>query len=379
MSLGYCTALLNHLESIAGQNYPGMKVTVPGFLNMLITQPNRPTVLQDAYRNGHRRDQTVKYKVRTTEGQVSTTDTCAIDLVPAYKETSVSVDNIAQIGIWQSDDTIRQYCEDASRSVMIGQPATAMMAEHLDSILHALNGLYQKMETVLTTDMNTQWGKHAATGTATAVAVNIEQDSTLNDLSTGITRLLGDAAENEFCGNPIFVGQLNGLMHRYFLQSGARALQATGTAFDAQRMMDMANFSFFPSAKTATTWGSNYVGMFAPGSVHLLERLDNVGSFAGEKGGSTFATFYDPRVQCWTPNGLGNMAFDIQMKYIDCPESNADMLSSGYINVSNATGRGWAMFIKKRYDLFVTPSDSFDGADRLKGSNGSLLYSLTNS
>lgn len=379
MALGYCPALLTHLKQVTQENYPGMKVTVPGFLNMLLTSPGRPTVLQDAYMNGHRRSQSVKYKVRSTEAQVSTSDTCAVDIVPAYKETSVSVDNIAQIGLWYADDTIRQYCEDASRTVAVGAPATPMMAEHLDGILHALNGIYQKMETILTTEMATVWGKHAATGSAAAVSVNIEQDSTLNDLTTGITRLMGDFAENEFCGTPIFVGQLNGLMHRYALQAGARALQAAGTAFDAQRMVDASGFQFFASGKTATTWGSQAIGMFAPGSVHLLERLDNAGAFAGEKGGSTFSTFFDPRVQCWTPNGLGSMAFDLQLKYIDCPESTADMLSSGYTNVSNATGRGWAIFIKKRYDLFVTPSDSYDGADRLAGSNGSLLYTISNS
>lgn len=282
MALGYCPALLNHLNVIAGQNYNGSKVTVPGFLNMLLTQPNRPTVLQDAYRGGHRRGQTVKYKARTTESQVSTTDTCALDLVPLYKETSVSVDNIAQIGIWMSDDTIRQYCEDASRMVTLGTPPTPLMEEHLDSILHALNGLYQKMENVLTTDMASLFGKHVGTGSATAVSVNIEQDATLNDLTTGLTKMLTDAQSNEFCGTPIFVGALGSLMHSFAIQAGARALQTAGTAFDAQRLADAMPFQFFASGKTGSTWGAQHVGMFAPESVHLLERLDNKGSFAGQ-------------------------------------------------------------------------------------------------
>jgi hypothetical protein len=118
--------------------------------------------------------------------------------------------------------------------------------------------------------------------------------------------------------------------------------------------------------------------MFAPGSVHLVERQDNVGSFAGQRGTSFFTTIVDPRTQCWTPNGLGNIAFDLQVKYIDCPE-DANNLPSGYLNTESLTGRGYALYIKKRYGLFTTPKDAFDGGDRLAGSNGSLRYAMTNS
>jgi len=121
--------LLLHLESIAGTNYPGKKVTVPGFLNMLITQPDRPFAAANV--GGHYKDVRVKYMPRTTTAQVSTTDTCSVDFVPAYLETTVSVDNVAQTGVWVSDDTVRQYCEDASRTVAVGQPATQLMNEHL--------------------------------------------------------------------------------------------------------------------------------------------------------------------------------------------------------------------------------------------------------
>jgi hypothetical protein len=120
--------------------------------------------------------------------------------------------------------------------------------------------------------------------------------------------------------------------------------------------------------------------MFAPESVHLLERLDNKGSFAGQKpDGSYFSTFVDPRVQCWTPNGIGNMEFDLQVKYFSCPEEVAGGISSGYINESNATGRGYMLIIKKRYDLFTIPTDSYDGADRMQGGNNTLRYVISNS
>ena len=375
MANGYCEALLLHLESIAGQNYPGQKVTVPGFLNMLVTSPDRPSPIQEGFTGGHYRTVNVKYMPRTVAAQVSTTDSCGIDLQPAYKETSVSVNNVAQTGLWIADDTVRQYCEEASRTVAVGQPATQMMTEHLRGILHAMNGIYQKMENVLTTSMAASFGKHVATGTATAVTVNIEQDGNLNDLGTGLTKLLTDAASNEFCGTPMFVGALGSLMHAYSIQKNQNAL-AQAIGFDPSALA--ANFQFFPSGQTGSTWGAQHVGMFAPGSVHLVERLDNVGSFAGARGTSFFTTIVDPRTQCWTPNGLGNISFDLQVKYVDCPE-DANNLPSGYANTESLTGRGYALYIKKRYGLFVTPSDAYDGGDRLAGSNGTLRYAMTNS
>lgn len=377
MANGYCEALLLHLDSIAGQNYPGQKVTIPGFLNMLVSQPDRPSAIQDGYQGGHYRTVNVKYMPRTTVNQVSTSDTCAIDVLPAYKETSVSVNNIAQTGIFMTDDQVRQYCEEASRTVAIGQPATQVMNEHLKAILHSMNGIYQKMENVLTTSMASAFGKHKATGTATAVTVNIEQDGTLNDLGTGMTKLLMDAEANEFCGTPYFVGALGGLMHAYSIQKQRMGL-APGLGYNPEALA--ADFQFFASGQTATTWGAQHVGMFAPGSVHLVERQDNVGSFAGQRGASFFTTIVDPRTQCWTPNGLGNIAFDLQVKYIDCPDDLGSNITNGYIQADSiSAARGYVLLIKKRYGLFTTPTNAYDGADVLAGSNGSLRYAMTNS
>lgn len=379
MANGYCEALLLHLESIAGQNYPGQKVTVPGFLNMLLTSPDRPSVLNDANSGGHYRTARVKYMPRTTVSQVSTTDTCAVDVIPAYKEVDVTVDNIVQTGVWITDDTIRQYCEDASRTVAIGQPATQLMREHLSSVLHAMNGLYQKIENVTTTTMASNFGKHKATGTATAVTVNIEQDASINDLGTGLTKLLMDAEANEFCGNPVIVGALGGLMHAFATQYKYRGL-APADGFDPLGMANAMGFTFYGSGQTGSTWGAQHIGMFSPGSVHLIERLDNVGAFAGQRGASFFTTITDPRVQCWTPNGLGNMQFDLQVKYIDCPEDLGSNITNGYIAESGITGaRGTLLLIKKRYGIFTVPTNSYDGADVLQGSNGTLRYAITNS
>ena len=241
-----------------------------------------------------------------------------------------------------------------------------------------MNGIYQKMESVLTAGVT--FGTHQATGTNAAVTVNIEQDGTLNDLATGLTKLLMDAQVNEFCGNPLMVGPLGSRFHAFDLQKQYNAL-APATGYDPAMLAMNSGYQFYASGQAATSWANaNSLGMFAPGSAHLIERLDNVGSFAGQRGSSFFTTIVDPRTQCWTPNGLSNIQFDLQVKYIDCPDDLGRLNGGGAIDPSELTAaRGYALIIKKRYDLFQTPTNAFDAADRMTGSNGALLYTITNS
>jgi len=127
-SVGFCEAILIHLKDVVGRGYPGMKVTQPGFLQMLYNQPNRPTPLQDGFQRGHRRGINVKYMVRGNRNYVNTTESCDIDITPAWKETTVTANNIVQMGVYFAVDTIRQYCVDASNMVMTpGTPPTPLM------------------------------------------------------------------------------------------------------------------------------------------------------------------------------------------------------------------------------------------------------------
>ncbi len=376
-SQGFCEAILLHLDTIAGMNYPGKKVTVPGFTQMLLDQPIAYTPIQEGYQGGHSRQVNVKYSTRGTISQVSTTDNCSVDVQPLFKETTPTVDNFVSVGIWIPDSQMRRYCEDASRTVAAGAPPTPLMMQTLEFILGQMNSLYQKQESVLSTAMAAEFGKHLATGTATAVAVNIEQDGNLNDLTAGVLKMLVDAQSNEFCGTPKFVGALGGLMAAYDLQRKYRGLYP-GVGLDNAGLLDNSGFKFYASGLTGSTWGAQHVGMFADDSAHYLEYLQNVGDWAGQRGNSTFTTITDPRVQCWGTNGVGNVRWDMQVRYADCPEDVSNFISSGYKNVNTISGRGYLVRIYKYYDLFVTPTDAYDGADRLAGSNGTLRYSLTN-
>lgn len=374
MALGYCEAILLHQKFIASQNYGGLKRTNNGFLTMLYNQTDRP--FAEAYQNGHRRDIRVKYKQRVTEAQVQTSANCGVDVVPAYKETTAAVDQFVQIALHVTDDKIRQYCVDASQMVSAdGQSLSGVspfMAEHYDSMLHALNGLYNKMETVLTTSMSTKFGQNVRAGAKTAQTVNFNVNGTTQNFGEGITRVFTDYQINENCGLPMIVG--NGFIHGFANQLGANAIGLNQYGVDGASIADKLGWSFFPSQKTATTWGANRFGVFAPNSVHILEDIRNTGSFMMDLGTVKKFTIVDPNNVCWSPVGPVPVRWDVNMEYNTCDTS----VSGGYAG-STTVGAGWKITIFKNYGLFTPPTDSFDGADALSGDNGTLYYVATNS
>lgn len=374
MATGFCPALLGHLADLAGDNYPGQKVSMPGFTKFLYDQPDRPISVGE---NGHRRTQTYRYIQRGTPNAVSTTPGCTVDSVPAFKEATVTNSLYVQQGIWFGDDQIRQYCEEYSQTTAIGQPATPFMQFMVEGMFAKLNANYQKMESLLLTKMGLNMGTHIGTGTAAAVAVNIKQDNTVNDVDTGLTKLLTDAEANEFCGAPSIIYGAGSQFHYYDMQLRARALGMNTAGVDAAQLAAALGYAGYSSrAVTAALGNANNVAMIAPGMVHLVENLRNKGSFAGTRGGSTFGTLVDPRTQCW---GNVPVEWDFQAKYIDCAEDLTDAIGNGYIAASSITeDRGTLIIVSKWFDLFVTPNDAYEGGDAISGGSRPLLYTISN-
>jgi hypothetical protein len=104
--------------------------------------------------------------------------------------------------------------------------------------------------------------------------------------------------------------------------------------------------------------------VFAPGLSAFVDFNKNVGTFAGEKGGSYFFTIPIP-VQL--ANGtLSSFVLDAQIKYYDCP-----VYDDGGVKVSD---RGYVLLLFKNYGLWNAPNTMFAAGDRLAGFNGSLHY-----
>jgi hypothetical protein len=369
MANGYCPYLLTHAETMMRSNYAGHKVTPPGFLSYLLAQKgsvaNYNEVISGDDGSGHIREVRYKYRPRMIPEQAATTDTCELDVQPSWSEATISRTLFRKIAFHISDEEIAQYCRDASQTVMVGKPATKMMNEHYDFLLSAINGLVGAMNKDLLAEMATSFGVNAVTGNNTAVTVNIAQDTTVNDLSAGIVRILADASFNELCGRVSIVG--SGLMNNYELQR--QFLQCcdekgfNGNAF-------LSRNPFYNDNYADVAWGDNQIGVFADNTAFLVDIDRFTGFRAGQRPNSFFTNMAVPVAHPCNPD-LSALGIDIQLKYYDCPVEGG-----GYDGED--LDRGWAVILSKSFDLLVPPSN-YRAGDRLSGVNGALRYTITNS
>jgi len=375
----FCRAVLLQMsEPNFPINFSG-KVTQTGFLNMLIGQGKR-TAVQEAYSGGmgHNRGSViVSYQPRSVVEQVSSSLECDIDVVQAAKTTTFTPSLVSKLGVYISHADMIRYCEDASRTVLVPgagrQPATLFMNEFLQMIYSQLNGLYQHIDKQLATAMSTKWGANAANSYSTAAkTITIPLANTSQDLDAGITQMLGDLEDNEFCGaRPMIVSGSN-LFRNYVAQKTKGGITYNQAGVNDSASLD---FDFFYDKKLRTVWNTEEIGVFDPGAVDFIEFNAYTGAFAGERGTSWFGQFFDPRVQCST--GMAtyrDFALDLQIKYIDCPTT----LTNGYTNQSATYDAGWAFYFSKQYDLWVPPTDMQDGGDVTRGQNGTLRFTIAN-
>lgn len=371
MALGYCPAILQHLKYLQGCNYTGTKVTPGGFLKMLLEQrastPNHALTINGEDGQGHYRPVTVKYRNRVTPSEVSDSLDCDIDKIPVYSEQSITRTVDRKYAFTISDESISQYCNEASRMVAVKGAPTPFMEEHLSFFLQSLNGVLGSIDIALLSAMSGSFGTNIVTGSNAAQTVNIDQDADINDLTTGLTKLLADAAANEMCGDLAIVG--SGLMNNYMLQKAAAGLASNG--------IDMSRFTgykWYHDLYASSSWGSNQVGVFEKNAVHFVDLNRYVGFRAGAKGNSVFFNMPVP-IDCANCNGDYSMlGLDVQLKYRDCPETVNVAGYEGGITVD----RGWDVIVSKSFGLFV-PNENYAATDRLDGANGTLRYTITNS
>lgn len=367
MANGYCPNLMEHIGILTGINDPSIKITATGMLSML--KKSQPEI-QLTSKQGATRNLTVKYRKRSVAALTSTTDNCDLDSRPAYQEQNIETTLYRQFSFMVEDEDIRRYCEDAQRTVAIGGMPTPFMQEHLMLMLSQINGLIQGVNQDIVTAQASTFGINAVTGLNTATTVNFNDDATVNLVGEGFTKLLTDYAVNEGQGTPQLVG--SGIIHSLMLQNSKGAVGMNQGGINQSILANGMEFHYDPYA--ATAWGANQFGVFMPGAVGLIEADKYVGGFAGRKGDSEFGNIMLPLAGNITDGiNVPSLSFDIQMKYISCPEEMTVYEGTETID------RGWQFIISKRYALWNQPSNAFYAGDRLTGVNGALRYTATNS
>lgn len=353
--IGFVQALLTNISLIAGSNDPQTKVTPVGFLKMLL-ENNAATQINnlDGLRSGQERTIKLRYMQRGLESEVTDIDDCDTPLTAEWQEAEIERPLFSKIGIFISDEQMRQYQEEATQTLAQGTPATPLMRALYETLVVKINGLIQKIDSNLVAAQATAWGVNAAYGTDTAQSIAFGEKATMND---GFVKLQLDAQANEVSDGLLICG--NGKVNAYDIYQK----QKLGTSADGIGALGL-NTYYDP--KTTTAWGADHFGAFVKGLVGFVDFNKNVGSYAGQKGESLFFTLPIP-VQL--SSEVSALTFDCQLKYQDCPVYDA----SG----NKVADRGWKLIVSKSYGLFNAPSDMFATGDPLAGFNGSLHYVAT--
>lgn len=362
MANGFAPYLLKSLRALAGINYPGIKLTPAGMSAMLL-QNSAVSDTQLVNAAGHKKTIKFKYKVRQNPSIVQEEDNCDIDFTPTYDEAEITAPRIAKLGFHLSAATVARYLEEASNPASIGNPSVRVIAEVADSIAHCANAIIGKIDQRLLGDVT--WGTNVVEGNNAATALNIGKDQTKYNLEGGFAKLLNDAFENEFAGKLLIVG--SGLLNAHELVKLQNALSAAQNGVDLSRF---SGYQFYPDLNAKTSWGTNQIGVFAPGSIHLVEANEYQGFRQGK-----IANSINFQITLPVNYGLGEtmMTFDAKLKELDCKT----VLLNGY-GEEVEYDEGYALILKKTYGLFQLPSGTFSADDSLTGVNGALRYEVTN-
>ena len=357
--IGFVQALLLNISVIAGLNDPQLKVSPSGFLQALLENNALTQVVNlDELRGAAGQDPTIKvrYQQRGTEDEVTDRDDCDTNITPEWKEAEIGHPLFSKIGIFISDEQMRKYQSEATATLAAGTPSAPLMLALYETILVHTNALIQKIDRNLISAQSTKWGANAAYGLSkSAQTIRLDEKASMVD---GFVKIITDAQANEINDQLIVVG--NGLVNAFDIYNRFK------TGVDGQGFGKLA-FNTYNDPKTATTWGKNHFGIFAKGNVGFVDFNKNVGSYAGEKGGSIFFTLPIPAVLA---NGeLTTLKLDAQLKYRDCTVYDGQG--------KKVADRGWLLILSKSYGLFNLPDNAFREGDPLYGVNGSLHYIAT--
>ena len=154
MTSGFRPSILHHLQDIAKGATPQLKLDPHGFLAMLY-KFRKPQLLGLNNEAGHKKTMRVKYLQRFTKDFTDTSKSCDQTNQMAYTENNVELSSTRQLAIHIPDETIAQYEDDASRTVMMGQPATDIMNELMEQIIAGTNAIMDGVNDDLLTEMST--------------------------------------------------------------------------------------------------------------------------------------------------------------------------------------------------------------------------------
>lgn len=366
--LGFAPALLKHIALATKESTPQRKLEYQGFLNLLMSNTGRPAVtLNSTTKAGHRKTVRLKFKQRFNESHTDTSKSCDQKLQQPYLEDDVNLDITRQIAFHVGDETLAQYQEDATTTVTVGQPATSMMDDLLDTVKTGADAILNAIDHDLLTDASGVIGNNRSTGNNNAKVVNFPLNTTNNPLNSGMTEIFQDYQFNQGLGRPKIVGE--GLIHSHMLQQIAKDTDQSGlnTAIQARGV------EFFYDQFVSSALGADQAIVYEPNAVQLVEYMEYTGWKAGFPGVGD-SIFFVMKLPMEINAQVVPISFDVQLKYNSCEVTETD----AYYGTSLTLQKGWSIIISKQCALYPIPTSAYRATDPLNGNRGSYRYSFTN-
>jgi hypothetical protein len=365
---GLAESFVKNISVLAKGNDPQYKVTPVGFLKALLENPVTYEISNlNEIRDGHEHELKIRYMQRGVESDVTDRDDCLTNITPAWKTMIINRQFLSKIGIGIPESEIRKWDSAASGKTSLG--GTEILNALYMTALVKINGLFQKIDANLLLAQDGNWGVNVNAGNNAPRTVNFSNTPNISD---GIVKLHKDYQDNEMAEIPIIVG--NGIVVSYNM------LQSIKTGIDSGGFGANQTYKLYNDSKSASVWGANHFGVFAPGFTGLIDFNKYVGGFRQDGNGSVKFLLPVPIVLA---NGeLSSLTLDAQLKYQDCNIYDDD-------NTLIAQ-EGWILLLSKSYGLFNSPSDMFKQTvpevpsvspeipgDRLEGVNGTFHYEAT--
>jgi hypothetical protein len=369
LNAGFSPYILRHIKDVVGEGNSYLKLDNLGFLNLLNSQKktlqvNRPSS------TGQIDFVKVKYLQRAVDGQTQTSDSCSVANTSSWLEADVPLTGFRQYPLFVNQVLMQEYQDDAARTQTIGTPPTPIMGELLDEIYGAANALLVGVDKDLQSMLVT--GVNPSTGNSNSTTINITQNTVNLPLNDGVTRIVTEAQKAEFAdGKPQIYG--SGLFYNYMQQQRAKGIAISGL----NTVIEAGEVDFFYDQYAATILGQDEIRVISPDSTQLVEFQRFTGGFGGMHGATMFGTLMLPMKT--VNNGiitLKPIAFDYILRYLDCPETVAQV--NDYYGSSITAQRGYQLILQKAFGLFQPPAQMFKANDFLANSNGCLAYNVTN-
>lgn len=368
MALGKVPYLLRDIATYAGQATPSMKVDAHGLTAMtLANAAANPIVTQEVPGDGTDREVRIKKRQRLTKLQTSASAaTCDHVLTPARSEETITIDSVISTALYLKDSLLAQYERESMKNQPVGT-LNGVSKELVEIMYSAANGLLKGLNDALWAKV--AYGKNVVSGTSTYVTLNLPQAVGTQPLTSGMSKLLYDYQRNSLTGRPQAVG--TGLFHAYALTQPYKFVDS----FGANSSMAMASLDFWPDEDLPSKSGASADSLvvFEPGSIQLIERLEYTGDFGGTRPGAS--EFGVVKIPVNVNGRIALVSFDVQLKYFDCDTTLTDL----YTDSQTTYSKGYALIMKKDYNLWQLPSDSYDHMDPKRSVNGALAYTITNS